>query len=200
MSTAPPYLMTPGPVRQEDRDRLTVDLTSWARARPALRPHTEALITLLHHSDGAEIITLSGDGQLLAVLHLVREPLLTAWNIPTCTEPGLLLCHLVKSPHAPAGEDIMRLVTLWSADFAARTGKQWVRGEVPLPTGTPADTNRLLALAQDIGWGHEKTVSTPVGHVALMQCRAEPHPNQNLFLDCQVPTIPVPVGPTVVRP
>lgn len=36
--------------------------------------------------------------------------------------------------------------------------------------------------------------------VALVQCRAEPRPRLDLFLHCQVPTVPVPAGPTAVRP
>ena len=198
MSTRPPYVMTPVPARQEDRDRLAADLTSWPQARPALRPHTEALVSLLHHGADAEIVTLSGDGQLLAALYLVREPRLSTWDIPTGAEPSLLLCHLAKSPNAPVGEPILRLVTLWATDFAARTGKRWVRGELLLPTGSPA--NKLLALAQDTGWGHEKTTSTPGGHLSLVQCRAEPHPNQDLFLHCQVPIVPASANPTVARP
>lgn len=198
MSTRPPYVMTPVPAGQEDRDRLAADLTSWPQERPALRPHTEALVNLLHHGGGAEIVTLSGDGQLLAALHLVREPRLSTWDVPAGAEPSLLLCHLAKSPDAPVGEPILRLVTLWATDFAARTGKRWVRGEVLLSTGSPP--NRLLSLAQDTGWGHEKTTSTPGGHLALMQCRAELHPNQDVFLHCQVPTVTAPADPTVARP
>ncbi|MDQ0765582.1 hypothetical protein [Streptomyces canus] len=197
MSTPPPYRMTPGPARQEDRDQLAADLAFWPQARPALRPHVEALITLLQHGDGAEIVTLTGDDRLLAALHLVREPLLVDWAIPTRTEPSLMLCHLVKSPDAPVGEPVLRLVTLWATAFAARLGRQWIRGEVPLSPGSPA--NGLLALAKDTGWGHEKTVSAPSGEVALVQYRAEPRPHLDLFLHCQVPILPVPAGPTAVR-
>lgn len=191
MHASPPYRMTSGPTVQEDRNRLAAALITWSQERPALQQHIRALITLLNQN--TRILTLYADDQLIAALHLVHEPQLTAWEPSARAESSLLLCHLVRSPQAPAEEPVMRLVTLWATDFAARSGRQWVRGEIPLPPGSPV--NGLLAAATETGWSHARTVE----QTALMQCKAELRPRLNVFLRCEVAAISLLAVPPAAR-
>ncbi|MGW3387393.1 hypothetical protein [Streptomyces cinereoruber] len=130
----------------------------------------------------------SGDEILVGCLLLHRQPNL--W--PGAVDDQVRALKVSMAHTAPGRTDQAGcLMTLWLADYAARTGIDWVYAEVPRWSTGPEGTDvRLLGYLQDLGWHVLDSARTPDGHqVARIRLPAAASPGLAALIHCTVPAV-----------
>ncbi|MEU8649762.1 hypothetical protein [Streptomyces sp. NPDC048737] len=121
------------------------------------------------------------DGKLLACLIPQRDPGL-GWGEGPC----LFLGCVHTLPDEP--DDIMRLITLWASDFAARQGLPAVRAEAL--ARHPLDADPIAALLRrltDRGWVIRCSgIGREGERVARLELAAEQRPGLSTLIACRV--------------
>ncbi|MFI2736634.1 hypothetical protein [Streptomyces sp. NPDC018711] len=166
---------------------LVQDRGQWLARRglPAPALHVTAF---RHH--GTEAIGLyeedGGDEVLVGCLLLHRKPDLRSWAVDD-PAPALKvsLAHTAPGRTDRAGW----LMTLWLADYAARTGIDFVYAEASSQsTASAGREGRLLGYLRDLGWDVLGSGRNPDGHkIARMRLTAAPSPGLTALIHCTVP-------------
>ncbi|MFG3403827.1 hypothetical protein [Streptomyces sp. NPDC048142] len=127
-----------------------------------------------------------GDEVLVGCLLLHRQPDLRTWGVddPAPTLKASL-AHTAPGRTDRAGW----LMTLWLADYAARTGIDCVYAEAPdRSTASGGTEGRLLRHLRDLGWEVLGSGRNPDGHqVARIRLAAAPSPGLAALIRCTVP-------------
>ncbi|MBZ3908428.1 MULTISPECIES: hypothetical protein [Streptomyces] len=121
---------------------------------------------------GPGALGLYEDSLLVGCLVLRTDPDVRHWGAGG-HDAGLLVA---LDPATVGSTQVGRLLTLWLADHAARSGRTWVWCEVPFPSGPTAGTSQwLLTYLCDLGWeARYPAVRSPVGgRVVRLRLRAE---------------------------
>ncbi|MEW1724674.1 hypothetical protein [Streptomyces sp. NPDC093109] len=117
------------------------------------------------------------DDVLLGCLIPDQKPNLAHWGI-TGAGPSLFLHHVHTLPDR--WDSIMRLITLWASDYAARRELSRIRAEAPAH-------RRDLDSLRDMGW---ETCGTGPGAdggpTIRLELRPEPHPRLTPLIRCTV--------------
>ncbi|MEU4077597.1 hypothetical protein [Streptomyces venezuelae] len=146
----------------------------------AFRDHRTEAVGLYEEDGGDEI--------LVGCLLLHRQPNL--W--PGAVDDPARALKVSMAHTAPGRTDrIGWLMKLWLADYAARTGIDFVYAEVPSRSTGPAGTDgRLLEHLRDLGWRDLGSGRTPDGHrVTRIRLSAAPTPGLAALIHCTVPTV-----------
>lgn len=144
----------------------------------AFRDHRTEAVGLYEHDDGDEV--------LVGCLLLHREPDLRSWAVD---DPAPAL--KVSLAHTAPGrtDRVGWLMTLWLANYAARTGIDCVYAEAPGRSTVSGGTDgRLLGHLRDLGWDMLGSGRNPDGHrVARLRLAAAPSPGLAALIYCTVP-------------
>ncbi|MEU6813991.1 hypothetical protein [Streptomyces sp. NPDC046860] len=134
-------------------------------------------------------VGLYDDGLLVCCLMLDRDPDTRRWGRED-GGPALLLRHVYTLP-GQGGMGVARLLTMWAADFAARSGLPWVRVEALLAAGTatPAEVvAHLIEYVAALGWTSLGTATGSLGErVTRLHRPAEHIPTLTVAIHCTVP-------------
>lgn len=129
------------------------------------------------------------DEILAGCLLLHRQPDLRTWAIDD-PAPALKvsLAHTAPGRTDRAGW----LMTLWLANYAARTGIDFVYAEAPgRSTASSGTGSRLLGYLLDLGWQVIDLGRDLDGRqVTRIRLAAAPSPNLTALINCTVPTAP----------
>ncbi|MFI9210317.1 hypothetical protein ACIGW7_19535 [Streptomyces sp. NPDC053253] len=176
---------------REEAAALVQDRSLWLAQRghdaPALhvtafRDHRTEAAGLYEEDDGDEV--------LAGCLLLHRQPDLRRWGVDEAVPTlKISLAHT-----APGRSDrVGWLMTLWLADYAARTGFDYVYAEAPgryAPSG--GNDGRLLDHLCNLGWQVLGSGGrNPDGlRVTRIRLAAAPSPNLTVLINCTVPAAP----------
>ncbi|MEV4333614.1 hypothetical protein AB0K02_24255 [Streptomyces sp. NPDC049597] len=131
---------------------------------------TSQLVGLIRSQ--ADMLGLYEDGALVGCIVVPPEPEMRHWGAEG-RAPGLLVSLVPPVP----GENTLggRLLTLWLADRAARSGLEWVWWEIPAPADATSEASTSLTdTLQDLGWEYLPPVRRADGErVARLRLRAE---------------------------
>ncbi|WP_037620079.1 hypothetical protein [Streptomyces aureus] len=169
---------------------LVEDRLGWL-TRHGLPKPAGADIPELFWSKELRTVGLFEDGLLLACMILGLE---AGSGREGSAETGsrLLLHHVYTLPEHP--DDIVRLITLWSSDYAARLDRPGVRAETYAPREpNTGPTRRFLDRLQEMGWTVTGTAALFGEHVIRLELRAEARPPLLLLIRCEVP-LPLPAS------
>ncbi|MEV8128627.1 hypothetical protein AB0P07_32030 [Streptomyces sp. NPDC085944] len=165
---------------REEAAALVQDRQRWLAMRKLPVP-AQADVPALFRYPQAKPAGLFEDGKLLACLIPERDPGL-GWGEGPC----LLLGCVHTLPDHP--DDIMRLITLWASDFAARQGLPAVRAEAL--ARHPLDADPIAALLRrltDMGWVIRGSGTGREGErVARLELAAEHRPGLSTLIACRV--------------
>ncbi|MFD8263613.1 hypothetical protein ACFV19_33050 [Streptomyces griseoluteus] len=120
----------------------------------------------------ADMLGLYEDGILAGCLVVPPDPDVLHWGAEG-RAPGLLVSVVPPVPGGDTQEG--RLLTLWLADRAARSGLEWIRWEIPAPADASSEANTsLMNTMHDLGWENLPPVRRPNGErVTRLRLRAE---------------------------
>lgn len=165
---------------------LVEDRLSWLAARGVPLPGSFEGVPALFREERHQSVGLFEDDVLLGCLILDREADLGHWGRHGARR-GLFLGHVHTLPERP--DNIVRLITLWASDYAARHNVPYVRAEVPAGHDPRvATTESLLSNLQDMGWEHRGTGTGTNGEpVTRLELRADPHLRLTPLILCTVP-------------
>ncbi|MFF5538517.1 hypothetical protein ACFY71_39730 [Streptomyces cinerochromogenes] len=96
----------------------------------------------------ATVLGLYDDGVLVGCLIAHPDGDMRHWG-PDGGDRGLLVSLVPPVPGRT--EHVGRLLSLWLADYAARTAREWVWWEIPAADGSETSTT-LLDAVRDLGW------------------------------------------------
>ncbi|WP_405388076.1 hypothetical protein OG596_08955 [Streptomyces sp. NBC_01102] len=136
-------------------------------------------VTALFRESQATAAGLFEDEILLACMILERDPDL-GWGDGLC----LFLGHVHTLPGR--SDDMVRLVTLWASDYAARLELPLVRTEIlaPLHSGLIDD---FLKRITDMGWDVSGFGAGQTGErVARLELNAEHRPGLSVLVGCSL--------------
>ncbi|MFF6979368.1 hypothetical protein ACFZAV_16845 [Streptomyces sp. NPDC008343] len=120
----------------------------------------------------ADMLGLHEDGILVGCLVVPPDPDVRHWGVEG-RAPGLLVSLV---PPVPGGDTQgVRLLTLWLADCAARSGLEWVRWEIPTTADATSEASTSLTdTLRDLGWEYLPPVRRSGGErVTRLRLRAE---------------------------
>lgn len=125
------------------------------------------------------VIGLFEDDQLRACLILEQSAL------PPGDESALDITHVCTAP-LPASDRVGHLLTLWAADYAARSGATTVHASIPAIDD--ASIERLLAHATDLGWLNVgRKVDKDGNRVIRLRLSAQARNGLSEMVRCTVP-------------
>lgn len=156
------------------------DRQRWLTLRGLPVP-ARADIPALFRDPQAEPAGLFEDGLLLACMILQREPDL-GWGEGPCLFLGHVHTLLDRS------DDMIRLITLWASDFAARLNLPRVRAHAVARHPLDADPiARFLNRLTDMGWDLRGSGTGQTGErVARLELAAEHRPGLDALVGCSV--------------
>ncbi|MFG3153924.1 hypothetical protein ACGF7W_18010 [Streptomyces sp. NPDC048219] len=165
---------------REEAAALVQDRQRWLAMRKLPVP-AQADVPALFRDPQTKPAGLFEDGKLLACLIPERDPGL-GWGEGPC----LLLGCVHTLPDHP--DDIMRLITLWASDFAARQDLSAVRAEALARHSLDADPiAALLRRLTDMGWVIRGSGAGREGErVARLELAAEHRPGLSTLIACRV--------------
>ncbi|GAB2882097.1 hypothetical protein GCM10027074_58030 [Streptomyces deserti] len=168
---------------------LVEDRLGWL-ARRGLPVPARGDIPALFRDNQHEAAGLFEDDILLGCLILDRQPDLTHWGT-SGAGPSLFVGHVHTLPGR--SDDVVRLITLWASDHAARLGLPHVRAEALARHDLSVDPiARFLNRLQHMGWEIRGTgPGTTREQVARLELHAEPRHGLTHLIRC---TIPLPPG------
>ncbi|MGW4289591.1 hypothetical protein ACWEIK_21970 [Streptomyces sp. NPDC004673] len=174
---------------RDEAAALVTDRLDWlARKHP---PSTGAanVPDLIREAPVPTAVGLYDDGRMICCLILDRAPDTRRWGHED-RGPALLLRHVYSLP-GQGGMSVARLLTMWTTDYAARSGLPWVRVEALLAAGadTPAEVvAHLIEYVADLGWTSLGNATGALGErVTRLHLPAEPHPTLTVAIHCTVP-------------
>lgn len=168
---------------------LVEDRLGWL-ARRGLPVPARGDIPALFRDDEHESVGLFEDDILLGCLILNRQPDLAHWGTAGAG-PSLFLDHVHTLPGR--SDDVVRLITLWASDHAARLGLPHVRAEALARHDLSVDPiARFLDRLKHMGWEIRGTGQCTNGErTARLELRAEHRHGLTHLIRC---TIPLPPG------
>ncbi|MFD7323952.1 hypothetical protein ACFV9D_23075 [Streptomyces sp. NPDC059875] len=183
-SARPVYEMRPVVTGADHAEAVALaeDRGRWAAAR--------GIVLASHYADSlrdqeSETVGMYEDGLLIGCLVLDWRPDLQHWGTDG-REPGLF----VDATHSAPGrnDQVGMLITLWLADYAARSGVPHVSCEIPWWPACEEGSLALLCHLRDLGWlilgsGSGKG-GTPVSRLRL---GAEARAGITALIACRVP-------------
>jgi hypothetical protein len=176
-----------------DATALVQDRALWLARRDVTLPHRH---TIAFRNTQGEALGLyeydtSGDEVLVGCLILDRQPAGRPW-----AEDGPALSVSLVCTAPDRDDRVGHLITVWLADFAARTGATGVCAEAPgTCSRNDSAAHRLLDHLRDLGWlitGNGPNLDgEPVARLRL-----DPHRRKQLthLVHCTVP-VPKPLPP-----
>ncbi|MFJ4623672.1 hypothetical protein [Streptomyces sp. NPDC088812] len=132
---------------------------------------TSHLVDLIRSQ--ADVLGLYEDGILISCLVVPPDPDVRHWGTEG-RAPGLLVSLV---PPVPGGDiQGVRLLTLWLADRAARSGLECVWWEIPTTTNASSEASTSLTdTLHDLGWEYLPPIHRTDGErVKRLRLRAEP--------------------------
>lgn len=165
---------------REEAAALVQDRQRWLSMRGLPVP-ARADISSMFRAARATPAGLFEDGLLLACMIPQREP-----NLGWGDGPCLFLDCVHTLPDRSDG--IIRLITLWASDFAARLGVPLVRTEALARRPLDADPNApFLRRLSDMGWDVRGSGAGQDGErVAHLELPSEHRPGLGALIDCRV--------------
>lgn len=144
----------------------------------AFRDHRTEPVGLYEDDAGNEV--------LVGCLLLHRQPDLRTWGVG---DPAPALKASLAHTAPDRTDRVGWLMTLWLADYAARTGIDCVYAEAPTRSTTSGGAEgRLLPHLRDLGWEALGSGHTPDGHrVARIRLAAAHSPGLAALIHCSVP-------------
>ncbi|MCX2969406.1 MULTISPECIES: hypothetical protein [Streptomyces] len=129
------------------------------------------------------------DSVLLSCLKLDRHPDLGHWGSDGVGH-SLLLSHVHTLPGR--SDNIVRLITLWASDYAARLDLPYVRAEALARHALDVDPiARFLDRLTHMGWEVRGTGAGAHGErAARLELRSELRPGLTPLIRCAVPLTP----------
>ncbi|MEU4659492.1 hypothetical protein AB0G32_37115 [Streptomyces sp. NPDC023723] len=167
---------------------LVEDRLRWLTLRGLPMPMRQDVPGLYRATSGAQRETagLFEDDVLLACLIVAPGPALRHWGRDG-NSPSLFLGHVHTRPAHP--NDVLRLITLWASDHAARLDLPCVRAEALARRDLSSDPILpVLHRLDDMGWTVRGAGRVTDGErVARLELAAESRPGLTALIDCSVP-------------
>ncbi|MFE9970141.1 hypothetical protein ACFYRD_05115 [Streptomyces hirsutus] len=177
------------PLRTDDErakaSALVENRLRWLAVRGLPVP-SQVDIPALYRDTRYEAAGLFEDEVLLACLTLDRQPHLEHWGTDG-TGPALFLGHVHTLPARP--DNVVRLITLWASDYAARLGLPCLRAEAVARHGLSVDPiARFLDQLKGMGWSVRGAGKGAGGEwVARLELPADSRPGLAALIGCAVP-------------
>jgi hypothetical protein len=167
---------------------LVEDRLGWL-SRHGLPVPVRGNIPALYRDEQAVAVRLFEDSGLLSCLILDRTPDLGHWGSGGAG-PSLFLDHVHTLPGR--SDNVIRLVTLWASDYAARLGLPCVRAEALARHDLSVDPiARFLDRLKHMGWEIRGTGQCTNGErTARLELRAEHRHGLTHLILCTVPLPP----------
>ncbi|MFB7776250.1 hypothetical protein [Streptomyces bauhiniae] len=168
---------------------LVTDRLDWLARRNPQSTGAAHVPDLFREAPEPTAVGLYDDGRMICCMVLDRAPDTRRWGHED-RGPALLLRHVYSLP-GQGGMSVARLLTMWAAEYAARSGLPWVRVEALLVggTATPAEVvAHLIEYVADLGWTSLGNATGALGErVTRLHLPADHIPTLTVALHCTVP-------------